>query len=586
MAFILTLASMFFFTYFNRFVGLRSGDGEFNGGMALLAGRLPYRDYYTAGPPLNQLKSALVLALFGKTLFVSRLFALLERLCIAALLFIWLRRLFSAGASAIAALATIIISACDHTDPLASYNHDSIMLAMICGLLASRSLDALGMPRTLVLAASAGACVGLSSLTKQTVGLGTAVVVLIVGALAMAQEDRLTNALAWSCAYLIGFAVPLSLAGLYLHHLGILHSCLQMLFVTGPAAKASMPHAFLLRELAVAIDNPLWVLPGLLATVLSARAVWRAFFPDSLLQQDSSANWPVLLLCGLGIIGGAELLALTPVQVVSDVTKSAVYYTLIATVLLSGAVVIRGLRSRQPEQRQWQVALLLGVSCSIAVTLSLSWPAFEAMTLPGLGCLVAAALDGARRSGRGFILLAVSVVTFLGVHEKLMMPFSFDHQTEAPVRFATTQPVQPILRGMRLPLQTVEFLTETATIVAAKTSPGSAIFTYPEMGLIYPLTDRQPPTFAGSHNIDVVPDALAKEDALRLERAQPGVIVYAKPTQADLRLDETRWRGGHSSGQRNLVTTLDDLVRRYSLADAVSLQPGDTPIRLYTQTAR
>src|ERR1700761_5833283 len=136
-ALLLALSSLFFFSYFNRFAGLRSGDGDFSGGMAMLAHRLPYRDYYTAGPPLNQIKSAMELAVFGKTLLVVRLAAVAERLVIAALLYAWLRRIFSSWASAIAALVTIIVSAGDHTDPLASYNHDAILFAILCGFLAS-----------------------------------------------------------------------------------------------------------------------------------------------------------------------------------------------------------------------------------------------------------------------------------------------------------------------------------------------------------------------------------------------------------------------------------------------------------------
>ena len=44
---LLLLSSLFFFSYFNRFAGIRSGAGEWSGGIALLSGILPYRDYYT-----------------------------------------------------------------------------------------------------------------------------------------------------------------------------------------------------------------------------------------------------------------------------------------------------------------------------------------------------------------------------------------------------------------------------------------------------------------------------------------------------------------------------------------------------------
>ena len=151
------MAALFFFSFFNRFAGVRSGDGEYAGGVALLAGRLPYRDYFTAGPPLNQLKSAVELAVFGKALIVSRAAAVVERLGIAALLYCWLRRSFSRHAAAVAAFVTIVVSAGDRTDPLASYNHDAILFAMVCGYAASLALDTVCGRRFVAVAALAGA---------------------------------------------------------------------------------------------------------------------------------------------------------------------------------------------------------------------------------------------------------------------------------------------------------------------------------------------------------------------------------------------------------------------------------------------
>src|ERR1700753_2331926 len=81
------LTALYLFSFFNRFAGLRSGDGEFGGGMVFLAGLRPYRDYFTAGPPLNQFKSAIELAIFGTLLIVSRTIAVSERLLIASTLY-------------------------------------------------------------------------------------------------------------------------------------------------------------------------------------------------------------------------------------------------------------------------------------------------------------------------------------------------------------------------------------------------------------------------------------------------------------------------------------------------------------------
>jgi hypothetical protein len=595
--FLLTLSSLFFFSYFNRFAGLRSGDGAFGGGVALLAGRLPYRDYYTAGPPLNQIKSAVELSLFGKTLLVSRLCAVLERLVIAALLYAWLRRLFRSWAAAIAALATIILSAADHTDPLASYNHDAILFAMLCGLLTSfcfgetqnspwgvETRHAGGLRAMLVLGALAGASAGLSALTKQTVGLGVAVAVLILGSIAIGRLRGAAAAFPWGLAYLAGFAAPLLAIGAWLHRIGVLRAALIMMFVSGPSAKAAGSHAFLRREFSVAADNPAWLIPALIAIVVSARPIWRAVGGEDR-RGSSKYRWSLLWLCAVAVIGCAELLAYTRVPSVHDVSKCAVYFTLLGTSWLGAAAVIRGFRGRGPDIRIWQIALFAGVGFSVAVTLSLSWPVFEAMALPGLGLLLAAVLDGSKGWGRAFVYLVLAVVVFLTVHEKLDLPFSFDHQDEAPVRLATVRSNQPMLRGMRLPAQAVHMLDETAALMRAQ-PPGATVFTYPEMGLFYPLSGRLPPTRAGSHNIDVVSDTLARQDAERLLQAPPSLILYGRPTEGDLRAEEAIWRNGRPSGQRDMIAALDALVANYRLVDTFCLYPGDIPMRLYVRLSK
>ncbi|MCU1248588.1 MAG: hypothetical protein JWQ49_1617, partial [Edaphobacter sp.] len=47
----MVLTALFFSLFFNRFAGLRSGAGEYVGGVSLLHGSVPFRDYFTTSPP-------------------------------------------------------------------------------------------------------------------------------------------------------------------------------------------------------------------------------------------------------------------------------------------------------------------------------------------------------------------------------------------------------------------------------------------------------------------------------------------------------------------------------------------------------
>jgi hypothetical protein len=205
------------------------------------------------------------------------------------------------------------------------------------------------------------------------------------------------------------------------------------------------------------------------------------------------------------------------------------------------------------------------------------------MALPGLGFLLAATLDGVRDRFRWFPLLIMAAMVFLQVREKLDEPFGFGHLNEASVRSANTASTQPQLRGMRFPSAMVKFLDDTVSLVATQTRPGDTIFTYPEMGLLYPLTGRQPPTWATSHNIDVVNDAFARDEAERLIQARPAVIVYCRIPEEAQREEERVWRGGRRSGQRDLIAAVEGLVAGYRLAGTYVIAPGDPPVELYVR---
>lgn len=580
---VLAGTALYFLAFFNRFAGLRSGDGEFGGGMALLAGRLPYRDYFTAGPPLNSIKAALELSLFGKALIVSRVCGVVERLALAGLMYAWLRRSFGAWSASLAALVTIIVSAGDRTDPLASYNHDAILFAMLCGFTASVSLEAWRSRQTLFLALASGGAVGLSALTKQTIGLGTAVAVAVIAGVASARLFNVRRCAAWLASYWLGFSVPVLATAAYLAHLGVLHRCLQMLFVSGPHAKAGTPGMFLLREMVVAMGYWKWVLLGTAGLALCGRAITRSVASEGL-EAPESPRWKTFAVLALITIGTGEMLALTPLAALHDFSKSAVYFTFAGTTVF-GLIAI-DLAFKRPGRatlRLWQSAILAAVGWSVAFTLSLSWPAFEAMTIPGLGLLLAAAVEGTRGWGRRFLYAVMIAMVFLAVREKLDLPFGFDNQDEAPVRMATERSKLPELRGMRLATEEVRLLDEVVPPMESAAVHHQTVFTYPEFGLLYALSNANPPTWAGSHNIDVVSDSLAREDAERLLQHPPQVIVYARPTERDLRVQEAIWRDGRPSGQRDLVNAVDSLLPKYRLVDTFQLMPDDTPIRFYVR---
>jgi hypothetical protein len=572
------LTLLFLLSFYSRFAGLRSGDGEYEGGMALLAAQMPYRDFFTAGPPLNELKSALILRVFGSALIVSRMGGVLERVLIALVLFGWLKRLFRPWHALAASFVTIVLSTGDLTDPIASYNHDAILFAMVSGLAANVVLES---GSTFLPAILSGVFAALCLLTKQTIGLAAIACVGTAGTVLLAKLDGGRRSAIWLGGFAAGCAIPISAIATWLWKNHVLGTCLHMIFVAGPAAKAGHAADFLTRERLVAADNPLWVLPALVGVMLS----WQAIQRGLRLQNARVAKWDEQAKWVLGatlLVGLAEAAAYTRLPAVQDTSKCAVYYTFILLTMLAACQLAWLLRSGM-SRRTAQIILLSMLSWSVAVTLSMSWPVFEPMLIPGLGLLLAATLDGIGDRFKWFLGLTMAAMVFLQIQGKLDLPFGFDGEDEMAVRFATDVSVQPQLRDIRLPPPTVKFLDETVKLVAARTGPGDTIFTYPEMGLLYSLTGRTPPTLAGSHNIDVVNDTFAREEAARLTRARPAVVICYQLPETALREQERMWRGGKTSGQRDIIAAVQSLVGGYHLAGTYVLAKGDPAIEVYVR---
>ncbi len=573
---------MFFTTFFNRFAGIRSGGGEFSGGMALLKHFLPYRDYFTAGPPFNALKASVLLDLAGHKLFALRIFAVVERMVLGSILLVWLGQAVPARHAYIGSFVTIALSVGDRTDPLASYNHDALLFAVAGGLLASGALRrGLGGAAFALAAFGSGACAALSLVTKQTVG-GSVSAVLLVVPLSLLFRSGVARSALYATAYMLGAAVPVAAMGLVLEHLGILHTALKMMFITGPSAKAGGAGDFIFRWGMVASDNAGWVVLGIFWWVLAGVFVRRAC--RSRPQPAQANEWPGArwlawsVAAGGALVAGAEMLSRLPA--LHDLTKSVVYATVLgvgSVLLWSTGRVRRRDRSIEDERR----FLLAAVSAATALSLSLSWPAFEAMLVPGLGLVVALLLAGSPRRAQAWIYGVLAFLVFMQLREKLDLPFGFDLQDEAPVYQATERSTLPELAGMRLPRSTVRFVDETTALIQSHTCPGDPVFTYPEMGLLYTLSDRRAPTWSPSHNIDVVNDALAQEDAARLAAARPLVLVTYREAEGDWKGAERLWRRGHRSGQRKIAAVVEALAASYRLVGTYVLREGDPPIEVY-----
>ncbi len=578
------LTALFYSTFYNRFLGLRSGDGEFAGGDLFVRGILPFRDYFATSPPFSQFKAGVLLTVFGDKLIVLRTAGLMERSLIALVLYLWLRRLVRPAHAAFAAFATLVLSAADLADPIASYNHDSMFFAILSGYLASFLLESVRSNKfTIWMAVASGAAAGLSLLVKQTVGLGAVVAVPVVVAAILWSRQSVRQALLWLFPFGVGAAVPVGALMAWLASLGVLKIFLVQVFVKGPAAKAQGGGGdFLTRALMVVGHSPRqFLIAGAGAAVL----VWlllRAVRSSAETADDDGPGWEMLAMA----VAGAASSLLGVLLSFRRIGQPHLSWSANTTILMClGIVAVLAvgtwrLVSRSLNDRQAQMYLLAAVAFNTAFMLSLSFPVFPAMLLPGIGLLIAGGLAGSRGVGR-LAVYAVALMLCTNVtRAKLDLPFGFGSYGDGRVADATVRSDEPKLKGIYLTPAEERLVDGVAATVRANTTAADTIFAYPEMGIFYALNERRFPTATGSHNVDVVNDTMARTEAQRLLANPPKVLIYLPETAEQLRQQETMWRSGRPMGQREIIAAVETLAKRYRL-EGVYPSPGNQSVLVY-----
>jgi hypothetical protein len=564
----------FFLLFWNRFSALRDGNGAILCAQLTLAGKLPYRDWYAAAPPLYFLKAAALVRVLGSDLIALRAFALLERVALALVVYMWLARFFRVSHAALGAVVGIVISAGDLADPLVSYNHDTIFWGVSSGLCASVCI---GLPprRRWAAAALSGLCAGLCLATKQSIGMGISVAVPAMGAAYLLRSEGFRSAVKLAAWFLAGWAIPIAAVGAWLHGNGILEQAVRCIFLRAPSAKglgSPLPR--------IVFANLSWATVFAIVATFVCIAVVSRRGSAQLAEEPRAALFKLLAPMGAAILAGAAV-AYSGLIPYTGWARASIDFTLVTCGLLASFYGLLWMK-RTLSEGEAQFWLFAGVSFVIAFLLFLSWPVFEAMVMPGLPFLVALLLDASasRKRYAAAVPAICGVLLLTQTADKLTAPYAFNGWRDAPVRLATEISSLPEMHGFRLPKDTVRLIDGVTDIIRKRSAPGDAIFTYPSMPLFYYLSGRRIATYSGGHNIDAVPDAVAESDAATLLRTRPAVIVYYDFPPGFVEWEEALWRGGRPSGQRAIVAAIARLSREYELAGSFTVPMTGGPVKV------
>ena len=555
----------------NRVFPVSSGNELFLADQ-VLQGRMPYRDFYYAVPPLTIIQYALTVAVFGRSFAALYLAGMAIRVAAITLCVWWLGRLFPIRVVAVAALVAFVAAAGDIADAPTHYHQMITAFSIAAGFCVDTAFlpGASRLRRTSWLFA-AGIAVGASSLTKQT--SGPLIAMFLVGGIlfyAWHVIDR-QSALEMCAAFLTGIAVIAVTVGLWLATHQALVPFVRLTLVAGPSSKGGLVGA--LGRIGWATWGPLRV-PFIAATTLLM-----------LLGVQRFPNGRLLILCVAALLAMLSWVAPSP-----RLPQLASCYI---AFLGSGVVAVMGL------SRFWSTGDLHGARISLAgligfgtaLGLALSWPAYEPMILPGFTIVAGAIADQGRRrafrSLRWFGGAVLALILAASAVRKITIPFSWGDWQEPPLTADRGQTSLPELRGLSLARSTVVAVESTTMAVRARALNGDRLLVFPLMANFYALTGLPPATYAYSHFIDICPDSIAAADAASLYSDPPAFFILQPVDNQTLASLEYGFRDGKDSGERAVQRAIVDVISRdhYVL---VHEWKGDTgpPIQVWARPDR
>jgi hypothetical protein len=84
------------------------------------------------------------------------------------------------------------------------------------------------------------------------------------------------------------------------------------------------------------------------------------------------------------------------------------------------------------------------------------------------------------------------------------------------------------------------------------------------------------------HWFDIVPDALAREEAKRIQAHPPAVILFVDIPEEIIQVKEISYRGGRRSGQRDMIAAIQSLPG-YRIIETVPIPHIGYPLKIYAR---
>lgn len=559
-------------------------------------GNIPYRDFYLFIPPLYPLAIASFQSLFGDSFIALRILGLLISMLTAACLYLVLVRVFSIlSASLITVMSVLFIES-----GVAYIGYDFIYIFTLFVLVALNLMlsyldninDAGVEIRSRLLLFFSGIFLSISFLLKQSNG----VLVGIFAFLAFLFILRLKKPKYPAQHFIIfslGVAAPAVGIGLWLFYNEALMPFFSQVLFGAIAAKGSISK-ILFGWIEHRIDtlNLKMGILGLMILGLLILINWlfHRFYRLKSLCSDEKLNsliaqtffW-LLSLCFAIIYFGYGSEKLMPhINKISSLYAEYVSIFMICTlfgcIYYMANISIALFKSPTNSATVILIISFFGMGCLFGNGTSADIGEVGAFLILAIvfGCITNLSQIGSKLVPIfGFLCLSFSIIVCAKKFDK---PYYWWELSSPSIWNASSNSKFELLKGINFPPLTAETIDNVSLAIREHSKPSDEVIAFPNIPLFYLLSQRWPNSKVIVPWFDFLPDQLAIDEASRISKSKPKVIVLLRLSEEVWKAHELNFRGGRSIGHREIMREIENLLgtHSYSLAYESPVNGGPT----------